>query len=82
MTVSTLSTTKLLQCLDAMNLSQYKDTFARELIDGGILLELDEAVLMNELGITSRIHCLRLMRLARGEMSISDLLQTSRAEHR
>lgn len=64
-----------------MNLSQYKDTFARECIDGGILQELDESVLTNELGVASRIHCLRLMKLARGETSVSELLQASRAEH-
>ena len=49
--------------LDAAGLSQYKDVFAREVIDGEIFAVLDDDTLANELGVTSRIHRMRLLKL-------------------
>ena len=57
-----------------MHLSQYKDAFAREYVDGGILLELDDKMLTDELGMTSRMHRLRVMMLVHGKVSVEDLL--------
>ena len=54
---------QVLNLLDHLNLSQYKDRFRQEMVDGEILSEIDESVLQQELGMTSKIHCrLRLMK--------------------
>ena len=52
---------QVLNLLDHLNLSQYKDRFRQEVVDGEILSEIDESVLEQELGMTSKIHRLRLM---------------------
>ena len=53
---------QVLNLLDHLNLSQYKDRFRQEMVDGEILSEIDESVLQQELGMTSKIHRLRLMK--------------------
>ena len=60
--------------LDAMGLSQYKDTFMSEQITGEILLEIDEDVLQNELGVRSKLHRLRLMKVIRGQHSAQNII--------
>lgn len=65
---------QILSVLDAMGLHQYKESFIRESIDGAILLELDEEVLGSELGIKSKIHCVKLIKLISGEYSIRKFL--------
>ena len=57
-----------------MNLHQYKELFAKENIDGEVLKELSEDDLANELGMTSKIHRLRLMKVIRGSVSAGDIL--------
>ena len=52
--------------LDAMGLSQYKESFLREQITGDVLLDLDDAILQEELGVTSKIHRIRLTKLIQG----------------
>ena len=52
--------------LDALQLPQYKEAFAREQIDGEVLLELNDQVLQCELGINFKIHRIRLMKLISG----------------
>ena len=42
--------------LEAMDLTQYTEVFAREQISGEIMTELDEDILKTELGITSKLH--------------------------
>lgn len=41
---------------------QYKDAFKQEMVDGEILLEIDEVVLEQELGMKSKLHRLRLLK--------------------
>ena len=53
--------------LDKMSLAQYKDIFARERITGDVLSELSEQDLQHELGITSHIHRIRLMKIITGQ---------------
>ena len=65
---------QILQVLDSMGLHQYKDAFSRESVDGAVLLELDEEVLTCELGVKSKIHCVKLMKLISGESSIQKFL--------
>ena len=60
--------------LGAMDLSQYKESFAREHISGEILAELDEEVLKSELGMTSKIHRIRLLKVISGQHSAKSYL--------
>ena len=46
-----------------MGLSQYKEAFTRERIDGEIFSLLDGNVLASELGVASKIHQMRLLKL-------------------
>ena len=57
-----------------MNLGQYKETVAKECIDGEILSQLDEQSLESDLGISSRVHRIRLMQIITGSRSAEDLL--------
>lgn len=66
---------QILHVLDSMGLSQYKEVFSRECIDGAILLELDADVLSCELGVKSKIHCVKLTKLISGDYSIQQFLQ-------
>ena len=60
--------------LGAMDLSQYKETFIREHVTGEILLELDDSDLQSELGMTSKIHRIRLLKLIQGIHSAQSIL--------
>ena len=59
---------------EAMNLGKYKETVARECIDGEILSELDERSLESDLGISSKIHRIRLMQIITGSRSAKTFL--------
>lgn len=65
---------QILQALDSMGLHQYKDAFSQESVDGAVLLELDEEVLTCELGVKSKIHRVKHMKLISGESSIQKFL--------
>lgn len=67
--------TQIQQLLVAMKLDQYKEAFASECIDGGILQELGEDLLQEELGVASRLHRLRLLRVINGVQSAEELLR-------
>ena len=54
---------QILEVLDAVGLSQYRHAFAREVIDGEIFAVLDDDTLADELGVTSKIHRMRLLKL-------------------
>ena len=47
-------------------MSSYKEKFKKECISGSLLLELDEDVLENELGVTRRLDRIKLMKLIEG----------------
>ena len=61
--------------LAAARLSQYQDIFAHESITGDVLLECDDELLKNELGIQSRLHRIKLMKLINGNHSAESLLK-------
>ena len=46
-----------------MGLQKYSETIAQERVTGDILFECTEDVLEKELHITSKLHCVRLMKL-------------------
>ena len=62
------------QMLDALQLSQYKEAFEREQVDGEVLLELDDEMLQHELGVNFKIHRLRLMKIISGSNSAENLV--------
>ena len=64
----------MLELLDIMNLSQYKTKFADEMISGEILVELDDKDLENDLGVRSKIHRVRLMKIINGHHSARNIL--------
>jgi len=57
-----------------MDLTQYKEKFTREHITGEILTELDEDILLHELGVSSKIHRIRLMKVINGQHSVQHIL--------
>jgi len=58
----------ILQLLEDMNMSQYKDSFQHEQVDGELLVELTVEEL-EDLGVTKKIHQRRLMKLMDGSSS-------------
>ena len=57
-----------------MHLAQYKDIFASEEITGEIFAELDEEILQMELGVSVKIHRIRLMKVIDGKYSVQQIL--------
>jgi len=64
--------------LDAMELSQYKDTFAKEQVSGEILLECDDQILEEDLKVPSRLHRIRLLKIISGKTPALQILNESR----
>ncbi|XP_019858581.1 PREDICTED: uncharacterized protein LOC109586808 [Amphimedon queenslandica] len=65
---------KIGEFLGLMGLKQYAATFSHELVDGKLFFELDDVMLEEDLGITSKLHRLRMMRIIRGEQHVNDFL--------
>lgn len=61
--------------LDKMNLSQYKEVFEYEQIDGDTLADCDEGVLLNELSVKNKLHRGRLMKIITGKNSAKTVLK-------
>ena len=70
----------VLDVLDAMNLSMYRENFQQELIDGELLSEFTEDMFI-ELGVKSKMHRLKLMRVVKGRKDVSSVLNKNE-EHR
>ena len=64
----------MLTLLENINLSQYKQSFHYEGIDGEILAECDENVLLHELNVSSQTHRNQLMNIITGKQSVTLLL--------
>lgn len=60
--------------LENMNLGQYKEHFFSEGIDGEILSECDDHVLLYELNVSSELHRAQLMNVIFGKQSVSLIL--------
>ena len=56
----------MLDLLDALNLSQYKEMFKSEAIDGSLFLELDKEILHDDLRVTSKLHQIKIMQIVEG----------------
>ena len=57
--------------LDQMTLSKYKERFIEENIDGSMFFELDDLVLKEDLGVTTRLHRIKLMAIIEGHHSVN-----------
>ncbi len=51
--------------LDGMGMPQYKEAFSKEWVDGEVFKELDDETL-EELGVTSKLHRLKLRNVITG----------------
>ena len=67
-TLKKLTVNQILLLLEKMNLSEYRDAFEQEHIDGILLASLDNEML-EELGVKKRIHKMRLRKIIEGEHS-------------
>ena len=67
-------TLKVCDLIEVMGLGQYTQTFMAERISGEILLECDDQVLEDELGIKSKIHRIRLAKVISGSHSPKTIL--------
>ena len=63
------------ELLQVMNLGQYKEKFADEMISGELLIELGSEDLEQDLEIKSKIHRLRLMKIIEGHHSARSILE-------
>ena len=61
--------------MTAMSLGQYKEKVLEEHISGEILVECDDAILQDELGVASRIHRIRIAKIISGQHSAKALLE-------
>lgn len=67
-------TAQVLKLLECMSLSQYQEAFLKEQINGEILSECDETMLQNDLGVVSKLHRMRLIKVISGRHSAKSLL--------
>jgi hypothetical protein len=65
----TLSISQVQHLLKEMNLSEYAQAFSQKSIDGAVMSRMDEAML-DELGISSRLHKKRIIGVVEGRASI------------
>lgn len=64
---------QVVELLDKLGLAEYKTTFETEMITGSLLLDLDEATLL-ELGMNKKLHRLKITRVIDGREIVKNLL--------
>lgn len=62
----------MVQVLEGMGLEQYVAIIQKEALDGEIFLELDEKTLSQEMGVASKIHRIKLLKLISGDYDARD----------
>ena len=75
LTILTHFALQVLALLDTMQLREYKGKFNTEVVSGAILVDIDDTILKDELGISSRLHRLRLLKVISGEHSAECILR-------
>ena len=75
-TVPPLHTTQVQRLLQAMNLTQYQSSFAKEQVCGMVLGQCSKEMLKDELGIDKTLHLKRLAMVITGQLSARDILTT------
>ena len=71
--IAFLLSIQVLNLLDALHLSQYKNEFENEAVDGLLFIDLDKNML-EELNVTSKLHQRKIMQVIEGVKSISELM--------
>ena len=74
--LKSLSCEQVQQLLSAMSLSCYCEAFAKECIDGELFSSLDREML-EELGVKSKIHHLRLLKIQEGHHSAKSIVEST-----
>ena len=64
---------QVVELLEVLCLARYKAMFIEEGITGALLKEVDEDILEQDLGISSKLHRLKLMRVIEGRESLDEL---------
>ena len=67
----------MIDLLEILGLTKYKNVFIDEEISGALLQELDEEIIKVELGITSRLHRLKLLRVIDGRQPLDELFKNA-----
>ena len=67
----------MIDLLEILGLTKYKNVFIDEEISGALLQELDEEILEMELGITSKLHRQKLLRVIDGRQPLDELFKNS-----
>jgi hypothetical protein len=68
--VAAMTTEEVLDMLDTLKISQYRDIFESEGINGALLVELNDTDLEKDLGIISSLHRKKLMLAIQGKTPI------------
>ena len=66
----------MLDLLDKLKLSQYKQVFLEEEITGSLLKEIDDEILEHDLKMVSKLHRLKLLRVIQGKEPLESILKT------
>lgn len=69
---------KIGELLGLMRLQQYAASFSDKSVDGKKLLELNDLMLEEDLGIKNMLHRLRIMRIIRGHQCVTDFINNPR----
>ena len=65
------------ELLSKLSLDKHRESFKRERIDGSILIELDDEILEKELGMDSKIHRIKLLRVLNGRRAVTALYENT-----
>ena len=58
-----------------MGLARYAQTFKEERIDGNLLFDLNEEILEEELGMSEKMHRMKLMMVITGQQCVTDYIK-------
>lgn len=67
---SFLFISQVLKLLDSIEMPQYKQSFSTQQVTGLVLTMVDEEMLRDDLNVTSKLHRVRLLKVASGEVPI------------
>lgn len=65
-----------MEILHGLKIPQYAEVFTKEDVTGWILVNCTDAMLENELLVSSRLHRMRLMQLIKGMVSARPLVHS------
>lgn len=72
--LSSLNHQQVQELLEVMGMKQYQEVFKIEQVNGEILTECDDELLASDLGVSSKLHRMRLMKVITGRHSARSIL--------